>query len=100
MWRGIALTDNFGEYLSGPQLDFVIGHELAHVRGRHTRREFSFVLLLFAVLALVSFWLSPVAALFRPILVFLVLLVPLLTIYSISRYFEYSCDREANRIYK
>ena len=32
---------------------------------------------------------------FRPIFVLLFLLVPLLTIYSIARYFEYSCDREA-----
>jgi Zn-dependent protease with chaperone function len=41
LWRGIALTDNFGEYLSGPQIDFVIGHELAHVKGRHTQEVLS-----------------------------------------------------------
>jgi Zn-dependent protease with chaperone function len=95
LWRGIALTDNFGEYLSGPQLNFVIGHELSHVKGKHTRKRFSFILLVFVVLILLSFSLSPVTALFRPIFVLLVLLVPLLTIYSISRHFEYSCDREA-----
>ena len=32
---------------------------------------------------------------FRPVFVLLFLLVPLLTIDSIARYFEYSCDREA-----
>lgn len=95
LWRGIALTDNFGEYLSDPQLDFVIGHELAHVKGRHARKEFSFILLVFVVLGLLSFGLSPMAAAFRPIFVLLVLLVPLLTIYAVSRYFEYSCDRQA-----
>jgi len=95
LWQGIALTDNFGQYLSGPQLDFVIGHELAHVKGRHTRKQFSFILSLFAVLALLSFWFSPVTALLRSILVLFVLLVPLLTIYFLSRYFEYACDREA-----
>jgi Zn-dependent protease with chaperone function len=93
--RGIALTDNFGEYLTGPQLDFVIGHELAHVKGKHTRKEFSFIILLFVVLALLSSWLSPLPAAFRSIFVWLLLLVPLLTIYYISRYVEYSCDREA-----
>jgi len=97
LWRAIALTDNFGEYLNGPQLDFVIGHELAHVKGRHTRKKFSFILLLFAILSLLSFWLSPVTALLRPILILLVLLVPILVIHFISRYFEYSCDREALR---
>ena len=95
LWRGIALTDNFGEYLSGPQLDFVIGHELAHVKGRHARKEFSFILLVFVALGLLSFRLSPMTAVSRPIFVLLVLLAPLLAIYAISRYFEYSCDREA-----
>jgi Zn-dependent protease with chaperone function len=95
LWRGIALTDNFGEYLSGPQLDFVIGHELAHVKGRHARKEFSLVLLLVVVLVGLSFGLSYAAAAFRPIVMLIVLLVPLLSVYSLSRYFEYSCDREA-----
>jgi Zn-dependent protease with chaperone function len=95
LWRGIALTDNFGEYLSDPQLDFVIGHELAHVKGRHTRKKFTAILLLFVILVLLSSRVSPAAGAFRPILMLLVLFVPLLTIYSISRHFEYSCDREA-----
>jgi Zn-dependent protease with chaperone function len=95
LWRGIALTDNFGEYLSGPQLDFVIGHELAHVKGRHTRKQFSVILLLFVGLALLFSGLSPLAKPFRPIIVLLVLFLPLLMTYSLSRYFEYSCDREA-----
>jgi Zn-dependent protease with chaperone function len=95
LWRGVALTDNFGEYLSGPQLDFVIGHELAHVKGKHTRKEFSVILSLVVVLVLLSSGLSHVAAAFRPICMLIVLFVPLLTIYCLSRYFEYSCDREA-----
>jgi Zn-dependent protease with chaperone function len=32
---------------------------------------------------------------FRPIFVLLALIVPLLAINAISRYFEYACDREA-----
>ncbi len=79
LWRGIALTDNFGEYLRGPQLDFVIGHELAHVKGRHTRKEFSFTLLVFVVLVLVSSRLSTVPATFRPIFMLLIMLVSLLS---------------------
>jgi len=95
LWRGIALTDNFGEYLSGPQLDFVIGHELAHAKGRHARKKFSVVLSLVAGLVLLSSSLSHVAAALRPIFMLVVLFVPLLVIYCLSRYFEYSCDREA-----
>ncbi len=94
-FRGIALTDNFGEYLSGPQLDFVIGHELAHVKGRHTRKKFSLVLLLVVILFPLSFGFSHVASVFRPLLMLAFLFVPLLAVYSLSRYFEYSSDREA-----
>jgi Zn-dependent protease with chaperone function len=95
LWRGIALTDNFGEYLSGPQLDFVIGHELSHLKGRHTRKQFSVVLLLFVGLVFLSSRLSPMTPVFRSMYMLTVLLIPLLIIYFISRYFEYSCDREA-----
>ena len=95
LWRGIALTDNFGEYLSGPQLDFVIGHELAHVKGRHTRKKLSLFLLLVVILLPLSFGLSHVLPASRSFLMLIVLLVPLLAFYRLSRYFEYSCDREA-----
>jgi Zn-dependent protease with chaperone function len=95
LWRGIALTDNFGEYLSGPQLDYVIGHELAHVKGKHTRQKFAALLSVFVVLSLLSVGLSPAAAGVRSAFVLLALLGPLLMIYSISRHFEYSSDREA-----
>jgi len=95
LWRGIALTDNFGEYLSGPQLDFVIGHELGHVKGKHTRKKFSVILLVVVVLVLLSSSLSHVASAFRPVFMLIVLLMPLLAVYCLSRYFEYSCDREA-----
>ncbi len=95
LWRGIALTDNFGEYLSGPQLDFVIGHELAHVKGRHTRKKLSLVLLLVVILLPLTFGFSHAAPVFRPFLMLIVLFVPLLAVYRLSRFFEYSCDREA-----
>ena len=39
-WRSVGMTDNFGEYLRGPELDSVIGHELGHVQGHHSRKRF------------------------------------------------------------
>jgi Zn-dependent protease with chaperone function len=95
LWRGIALTDNFGEYLSGPQLDFVIGHELSHVKGRHTRKEFTLVVLLVVILLPLAFGFSRVLPGSRSFLMLIVLFVPLLASYRLSRFFEYSCDREA-----
>lgn len=82
------------EYLGGPQLDFVIGHELGHVKGRHTRKEFSVVLLIFVGLVLLAFGL-PLTTMYRPTFVLLALIVPLLAINAVSRHFEYACDREA-----
>jgi len=76
LWRGIALIDNFGEYLSGLQLDFVIGHELAHVRGRHTRKEF-LAMLLMVVMVRLTFSLPHMATGFRPIFILIVLFAPL-----------------------
>jgi Zn-dependent protease with chaperone function len=97
LWRGIALTDNFGEYLSSPQLDFVIGHELAHAKGKHTRKKFSLALVLVVIFVLLALMLSHAAAPFRPIFMLIAVSAPLLAIYGLSRYFEYSCDREAVR---
>ena len=37
--QSVGLTDNFGEYLHGPQLDCVIAHELAHVKRKHTLKK-------------------------------------------------------------
>jgi Zn-dependent protease with chaperone function len=95
LWRGIALTDNFGEYLSGPQLDFVIGHELAHVKGKHTRKKYSLALTLIAVLVPLAGILSYATAALRPLFMPIFLLLPLLAMYFLFRHFEYSCDREA-----
>ena len=36
--QSIAVTDNYGRFLNGPQLDFIIGHELAHVREPQTQK--------------------------------------------------------------
>ncbi len=35
MSRAISVTDNFGKYLTRPEVDDVIAHEVAHVRHRH-----------------------------------------------------------------
>jgi Zn-dependent protease with chaperone function len=91
---GYRATDNFGEYLSGLQLDFVIGHELAHVRGRHTRKEF-LAMLLMVVMVLLTFSLPHMATGFRPIFILIVLFAPLVVAPGLSRFFEYSADREA-----
>jgi Zn-dependent protease with chaperone function len=91
--RGIALTDNYGEFTNKSQLDFVIGHELIHVKQHHGRKRLGIVLALFLLLTLISFNLPPSLWRFRPLVDLLFLLAPSLTSYFVSRRFEYEADR-------
>jgi Zn-dependent protease with chaperone function len=93
LWRGIALTDNYGEFTNKSQLDFVIGHELMHVKQRHGRKQLAVALGLFLFLTLVTFNLPPLAWRLRAIIDVLFLLVPSLALYFVSRRFEYAADR-------
>jgi Zn-dependent protease with chaperone function len=95
LWRGIALTDNYGEFTNKSQLDFVIGHELMHVKQRHGRKQVGIALALFLFLTLVSFNLPPLLWRFRAIVDVFFLFVPTLTLYFVSRKFEYAADRSS-----
>jgi Zn-dependent protease with chaperone function len=90
--ESIAVTDNYGKFLSRAQLDFVIGHELGHVKARHGRKKLLIVVIVFACIALVCFLLPPMLVPFRPLLDILVVFVPILTFYFFSRHFEYAAD--------
>jgi len=94
-WRSIAVTDNYGEFLRGSQLDYMIGHELGHVKRKHGIKKLLVVTLLFLVPALVLFILpsSPLPS--RPIIDLTLMLGLNLASYSVSRRFEYEADRES-----
>jgi Zn-dependent protease with chaperone function len=64
----IAVTDNYGKFLTSAQLDFVIGHELRHAKAKHGRKNLLITAALIAGIALVSFVLSPFLFPFRPLL--------------------------------
>jgi Zn-dependent protease with chaperone function len=66
--QSIAVTDNYGKFLSGPELDFVIGHELGHVKAQHGRKKLLIVGTVFAGIALACFFLPPILIPFRPLL--------------------------------
>jgi Zn-dependent protease with chaperone function len=90
--QSIAVTDNYGKFLTNAQLDFVIGHELAHAKGKHGRKRLLITAAVAVGMALTSFILSPFVFRFRPILDVLVVFVPILTFYFLSRRFEYAAD--------
>jgi Zn-dependent protease with chaperone function len=90
--ESIAVTDNYGKFLNRAELDFVIGHELGHVKGKHGRKTMLMMTILFAVLALTCFFLPSSLIPFRPVLDIFMMLVPILAFYFFSRRFEYAAD--------
>ena len=91
--ESIAVTDNYGKFLDRAELDFVIGHELGHVKGKHGRTKLLIMAIVFAAFAIVCFFFPPAFRQFRPLLDFLLLLGPMLTSYFLSRRFEYAADK-------
>jgi Zn-dependent protease with chaperone function len=95
MSNAIALTDNLGKFLTKTQLEFVMAHELAHVKLKHARKYFLLVLAVFSIAALLLFSFSQRALPLRPLLQVVAMIGPLAALYYCSRRFEYSADREA-----
>jgi Zn-dependent protease with chaperone function len=93
MSNAIALTDNLGKYLTKTQLEFVMAHELAHVKLNHVRKYFLLVLAFFSITALLLFSFPQLPL--RPLLQLVAIIGPLVALYYSSRRFEYSADGEA-----
>ena len=91
----IGMTDVCIHYLRGPQMDFVIGHELAHLQEKHGKKELRIAASLYLAIAILALALPHLAIIWQVFLKFGVLLLPLLVIYSVSRRFEYAADRIA-----
>lgn len=45
--RSIGISDDYGKWLKGSQLDFVIGHELAHIQQKHWQKKIATLVVLF-----------------------------------------------------
>ncbi len=94
MSTAIGLTDNLGKYLTKGQKDYVIAHEVAHVKLKHVRKHLLLGVAIFATSSLFLFYLPRAASsFFSPDLV--AMIVALVVYYYFSRRFEYSADREA-----
>lgn len=91
--RSIAVTDNYGKFADGAQLDFIIGHELIHVKERHGSKGLGVTIVLFFFLTLVSFILSPRPWSLRIVADLAFIFIPTLASCFVSRRFEYAADR-------
>lgn len=90
--HAIAVTDNYGKFLTSAELDFVVGHELGHAKARHGRKRLLTTAAVIAVMALTSLVMPPYLLSFRPVFDLLIVFVPILTFYFLSRRFEYAAD--------
>jgi Zn-dependent protease with chaperone function len=94
--RSIAATDNYGKFLDEAELDFVIGHELTHVKLRHGRKKLALAALLYGFLACLTLALSGLPSRFENLRLMLDLLLicgPPMLLYLVSRRFEYAADQ-------
>src|SRR5258708_36771359 len=55
MSNAIALTDSLGQHLNDRQMDFVVAHEVAHVKLKHGRKHLLLVVTVFTITALSLF---------------------------------------------
>lgn len=90
--RSIAVTENYGKFLHGPELDFVIGHELSHGKELHGIKNLAVAPVVLCVLAPICCLLPATLVSFRPILDIVVTLLPILIARFISRRFEFAAD--------
>ena len=95
MSNAIALTDSLGQHLNDREMDFVVAHEVAHVKLKHGRKHLLLVVTIFAITALSLFLISLQTRNLHPLFQLLAIFGPLITLYYVSRRFEYSADREA-----
>jgi Zn-dependent protease with chaperone function len=91
--ESIAITDNYGKFLNRAELDFVIGHELGHVLGKHGRKGILVMISGFATVALACFFFPAFLTGLRPVFDVAAILGPILIFYFFSRRFEYAADR-------
>lgn len=91
----IAITDDYGHWLSRSRLDFVVGHELAHAKKKHGRKKQLITIAVFLAVSLSAFAFPHISGSWHLFFNIGVILAPVLILESVSRRFEYEADREA-----
>ena len=91
----IAVTDDYGHWLHGAELDFVIGHELSHIKHKDAVNQLMVVASMFVALGAATFFLPRMPLSLRIIFNFGAILIPLVALYALSRRYEYAADRSA-----
>jgi Zn-dependent protease with chaperone function len=88
----IGMTDICIHWLHGAQLDFVIGHELAHVQQKHGEKERRVGVVTYLGVAALALAVPHLLLIWQVFFKFGVILIPLLVYYFVSRRFEFEAD--------
>jgi Zn-dependent protease with chaperone function len=91
----VGVTDNWGKHFTKSELDFILGHEIAHVKFRHSRKRLLLIVATFSLLIFLCLELSRLLGIPRAFLDLAVVIVPVMILDFTSRRFEYAADREA-----
>jgi Zn-dependent protease with chaperone function len=87
------MTDVSVHRLHGAQLDFVIGHELAHVQQKHGQKGLLIGAGSYLGIAVLALAVPHLPVDWQVFVKFGVILIPLMVFYSVSRRFEFAADR-------
>jgi Zn-dependent protease with chaperone function len=89
----IAVTDDYGHWLHGSQLDFVICHELAHLKQKDALKTLGSIGAIFAAVSTALLVMPQLPMPWRVFFNFVAILLPLMVFYALSRGQEYEADR-------
>jgi len=92
-FKSIGVSDDYGKWLKGTQLDFVVAHELAHIQQKHGVKKLATLFVLFIIVAGLGIVVSHCSFTVRALFPFVAILGPMMTFYLFSRHCEYEADR-------
>ena len=89
----VGVSDDYGKWLKGSQLDFVIAHELAHIQQKHGAKKLFILFFLFSIICGIGIAVPYLPTAARGLFPFAAILGPMMTYYFFSRHYEYEADR-------
>lgn len=91
----VGVTDNLGKYLTRPQIDYVLAHEVAHAKKKHGGRHLLMTVGIYSLLAAVLFLGRGSIGDMRPLVVIVAIFGPVMAMSYLLRRHEYEADRTA-----
>lgn len=91
----IGVTDNLGKFLTRPQMDYVLAHEVAHAKKKHGRKYLSLTIGVYSLYILLIFLGRGSTNKTRALAVSVAIATPVIVLKYVSRRQEYEADKTA-----